>query len=133
MLRIKTKIGPSGIHGIGLFADQFVPKGTVTWQYDPEIDLSITKQQLDALSPLSKDFFLFYTYFDQQRELYILPSDHLRFINHSVQEEKRNIASTPDQDVASRDIQPGEELFCDYNKFDDTYFGRHNLDAKDLL
>lgn len=28
MLLIKTKIGPSKIHGIGLFSDQSIPKGT---------------------------------------------------------------------------------------------------------
>lgn len=27
MLLVKTKIGPSAIHGIGLFADQFIQKG----------------------------------------------------------------------------------------------------------
>ncbi|KKQ84137.1 MAG: hypothetical protein UT08_C0023G0002 [Candidatus Woesebacteria bacterium GW2011_GWB1_38_8] len=29
MILVKTKIGPSKINGIGLFANQFIPKGTL--------------------------------------------------------------------------------------------------------
>jgi hypothetical protein len=29
MLYVKTKIGPSEIEGIGLFADEFIPKDTI--------------------------------------------------------------------------------------------------------
>lgn len=127
MLRVKTKIGPSAVHGIGLFADEFISKGTVTWQYDPEQDMSIAKETIESLSPLAKQYFNYYCYFDKERDTYILPIDHLKFINHSNKEETINIESTPDQDVAKRDIQPGEELLCNYNKFDDAYFDRMHL------
>lgn len=132
MLRIKTKIGPSRIQGMGLFADQFVPKGTVTWQYDPGLDVGITAKQLEDLFPLARSFLLHYCYYDKGKKLFVLPSDNLRFINHSQSESDRNITSTPDQDIASRDIQPGEELLCDYNQFDDEYFQRHDLQEGDL-
>ena len=36
---VKTKIGPSGIAGISLFADQIIPKGTVVWRYQECFDL----------------------------------------------------------------------------------------------
>ncbi len=127
MLLVKTKIGQSAIHGTGLFADQFIPEGTVTWQYDPLLDVGITKAQLEELAPISKEFLLYYAYYDKARDLFIIPTDHLKFINHSKNEEKLNIASTPDQDTALRDIQPGEELLCDYYKFDDSYFSRNHL------
>ncbi len=51
MLKIKTKIGPSGVHGTGLFADQFVSKGTVTWQYIPEFDIGFTEKTVSKLPP----------------------------------------------------------------------------------
>lgn len=132
MLLVKTKIGPSAIHGTGLFADEFIPKGTVTWKYDQGLDFGITKEQLDTLPQVQKEYFLYYTYYNEARNLYILPIDHLKFINHSSEESKRNIESTPDQDIASRDIQPGEEFLCDYNKFDPSYFPRISLGAEDL-
>ena len=33
MLLVKTKIKSSEIAGIGLFADEFIPKGTCTWRF----------------------------------------------------------------------------------------------------
>jgi len=132
MLLVKTRIGESRIHGIGLFADEFIPKGTVTWEYDPELDFSFTKEKLDSFPKNVRDYFLFYCYYDKKRDLYIMPTDHLKFINHSANSNLINIESTPDQDIASRDIKPGEELLCDYNKFDDTYFDRIGLKSNEL-
>lgn len=132
MLRIKTTIKPSGIHGIGLFADQFIPEGTVTWSYDPEIDPSYTPETIAGLPEPMQSFMNFYCYFDTARGKYVLPADHLRFINHTEDATRVNIQSTPDQDIALRDIQPGEELLCDYFKFDPDYFARHGL-ARDQL
>ncbi len=133
MLKIRTKIGKSKVHGIGLFADQFIPKNTVTWKYEPKLDLSITQKILDSIDLYSKKYFLYYSYFDKKRKKFILCSDNQRFINHTVNKNKENIMSTPDIDVAARDIKVGEELLCDYNKFDDTYFKRMNIDNDKLF
>lgn len=132
MLKVKTKIGQSGIHGMGLFADELIKEGTVTWEYDPKWDRGFTQAEVDALPEFAKEFCMFYSYFDYQRNMYILPMDHLRFINHTEDTAKQNITSTPDKDIAARDIQPGEELLCDYFKFDPNYFERHGL-SKDQL
>lgn len=133
MLKIKTKIGPSQIHGMGLFADQFIPKGTVTWQYDPGYDHTFTKEQIEKLNPIAKDFMYFYTYFDHDLGKFVLCSDSQKYINHSENPKKRNIHSSPKQDISSADIQPGEELLCDYFLFDQDYFNRHNMDRSKLI
>mgnify|MGYP000470418846 CR=1 FL=1 len=39
MLMVKTRIAPSRIAGIGVFADQDIPAGTVTWRFMPGYDL----------------------------------------------------------------------------------------------
>jgi len=124
MILVKTKIGPSKVHGIGLFADQFIPKGTVTFEYTPSFDVSFTKEEIEKMPKITQDYLIFYTYFDKKRNKYVLCSDNQRFINHTDDINKMNIKSTPDQDVAIRDIQPGEEFLCNYNDFDDTYFDR---------
>ncbi len=41
MLLVKTKIGQSNISGIGVFADEFIPKGTVIWRYQEGFDQMI--------------------------------------------------------------------------------------------
>ncbi len=129
MLFVRTKLQQSPIQGIGLFADQFIPKGTVTWEYSPEFDTGFTEEQINQMSPIGRESFLWYAYFDHARRKFILPSDNLRFINHS--KKNTNIDSTPDKDIAARDIEPGEELLCDYNKFDPAYWERHNITPKE--
>lgn len=39
MLLIKTKLDLSKIHGVGLFADEFIAKGTKIWEYRPNFGL----------------------------------------------------------------------------------------------
>lgn len=52
MLLIKTKIGPSKINGIGLFADEFIPKGTSVWRFMPSLDLEIPIREASELPEL---------------------------------------------------------------------------------
>lgn len=131
MIRVKTKIGQSNIHGVGLFAAQFIPKGTVTWEYSPKFDSSFTEADLALMSESAKEQFLWYAYFDKELDKYVLCFDDQRFINHS--EKNFNIISTPHQDIAGRNIEIGEELCCNYNLFDDTYWNLHNVDQSNLV
>lgn len=130
MIRVKTKIGKSNIHGIGLFAAQFIPKGTITWEYDPRFDSSFTKEEVAQMSEPAREQFLWYAYFDKELNKYVLCFDDQRFINHS--EKNFNIISTTHQDIAACDIEIGEELCCNYNLFDDTYWNLHGVDQTKL-
>ncbi len=132
MILVKTRVGQSRKHGLGLFADQLIPRGTSTWEYVPWFDISYTEDDLKKMSEPAREAILWYAYFDPKIDKYILPSDDQRFINHSASIEDITIESTPDRDVAIRDIQPGEELLCDYNKFDNTYFKRRGIDESTL-
>ncbi|MEA5468666.1 SET domain-containing protein [Spirulina sp. 06S082] len=129
MLLIYTTLGSSNIHGIGLFAAQFIPKGTVTWRYHPDFDIAYSTHEIEGMSLPAREQILKYAYYDQDLQKYILCFDDQRFINHSSNDP--NILSTPREDIAARDIQEGEELLSDYNCFDNTYFER--LGLKTLL
>lgn len=124
MLRVKTKLGQSGKDGIGLFADEFVPSGTVTWQYDPEFDVAFEENVITRIPKHVREQFLKYSYFDHSLKKYILCSDDQRFINHS---NTPNVLSTPEKDVAARDIHAGEEMTCDYTHYEHDWFQRRNL------
>ena len=39
-MTVKTIIKESDIHGIGLFADEFIPKGTKIWEFTPNFDIN---------------------------------------------------------------------------------------------
>lgn len=133
MLKIKTKIGVSKVHGIGLFADQFIPKNTVTWEYNPKVDLKISEKLLNSLDTINREYLLYYCYFDKKRDCFVLCSDSQRFINHTKDKKRENILSSPDKDISKRDINIGEELLCDYNKFDSDYFKRMNIGQDKLV
>jgi SET domain-containing protein len=130
MLTVKTKIGPSFLHGIGLFAGEFISRGSVTWRYNAEFDTAFSREQINRLPTTTQDYLFKYAYFDKILNKYVLCFDDQRFINHSSHEP--NILSTPREDRAARDIQPGEELTCDYNQYDDTYFSRLGIDQSML-
>ncbi len=132
MLRVRTKVKSSPVHGLGLFADQFIPKGTITWEYDSTFDVGFSEEDVNGLDGLPKGFLMFYCYLDKDLKRFILCADNQRYINHTSDRALENITSTPRQDVAERDIQPGEEMLCDYHKFDDEYFKRHGISHRDL-
>lgn len=120
MLHVKTTIGPSSIHGIGLFADQKIPKGTVICKYDPDIDILITKKKYSELSDIGKEFFDHYSYWSKEMNGYICAADNHRFTNHSTDPNVGTIdakAGHDGVDVALRDIKKGEEITVDYRVF----------------
>ncbi len=130
MVKVKSKLGHSKVHGIGLFADQFIPKGTVTWEYHPLFDTSFSEEEIKQMSEPAREQFFNYAYFDKDLNKFVLCFDNQRFINHS--SKNHNIESTPHQDIAARDIEPNEELLCDYAKYDDTWFSRRGLKEHEL-
>jgi SET domain-containing protein len=133
MLRVKTKVDKSSIHGLGLFADQFIPSGTVTWEYDEMVDIGLSKEVIEGLDDLNRKYLLHFCYFDKNLDKFVLCADSQRYINHSKDRQKINIYSTPRKDVASKDIYPGEELLCDYALFDPEYFQRLGIPESKLI
>lgn len=120
MLMVRTHLGVSKIHGIGLFADEFIPNGTITWRFTDGFDIRLPQSAVDALSPPARDQVLKYAYFDQRVGLYELCSDDARFFNHADDPNTTSVESTAGGhvDVAVRNIAKGEELTCDYRTFD---------------
>lgn len=125
MFVVKTRIGPSTIHGTGCFAAESIKKGQLIWQPDPVLDLVFSEEQLAAYPLAAQAFLRTYTYAEQRqgRKVYILSADNSRHMNHSDQPNVISLDSI--HDIAARDIAEGEELTCDYYAFD--------LDASEKL
>jgi SET domain-containing protein len=114
MLLVKTYLGPSTIHGIGLFAAEPIARGTVIWRYDDRIDRRFTQAERDALPEPARSYIAIHAY--PQRtgsDVYNLDGDNARFMNHS---DTPNTDCTVDT-IATCDIAAGEELVCDYQQF----------------
>jgi uncharacterized protein len=121
MLFVKTKLSYSPIHGIGLFANEFIKKGSVIWRFTPTLDRVYTQQELNSQTPHDKNFLETYCfkYFGK----YYLCVDDARFMNHSSTPNCTDIGvdEIKDNDLgytaALTDILPGEEITCDYRNF----------------
>ena len=130
MLLVKTKLDLSSIHGIGLFADEFVPKDTVIWKFNRLFDLRCSEAEIEKLPESSREQIQKYCYREKHRKLYVLCGDDARFFNHSEAPNCFDFYSDEEQDltVALRDIEAGEELTCDYALFDlDFVEGKYEL------
>jgi len=124
MLRVKTRLGPSPIEGLGVFAAEFIPKGTVVWDFHPPFDQALTEEEMALADPVERWFLDRYVYRHDRTGLYVHCGDNGRFINHSDSPNLREhypVGHIQGQDIAARDIQPGEELTCDYKSFDLDY------------
>lgn len=123
MLVVKTKIGQSNIEGIGLFANQFIPKGTVTWKFDPRFDIYFDPSEMDTMSQMQKDQIINFAYLSKKSGKYVYSIDNTRFTNHSAspniaEDEKLSEGDAEICTIATRDIQLGEEMTIDYRAID---------------
>ena len=116
MLLVKTKIGKSDIHGLGLFAAERITQGTIIWRFTPGFDLDLDPAQLELQPSPVRERLRHYGYLDPRLKRFILGCDDARFINHSNSPNMRVDFSADSYglDVAVRDIEVGEELTVDY-------------------
>ena len=122
MMLIKTYVAPSPISGVGVFSAEFVAKGAKLWEIHPRFDLTFTPADIDKLPESMKDFFATYSYrFAAQPDAVMVNLDNSRFMNHTL-DANTNFAQF-NTGWAVRDIQPGEELTCNYHEFDPTFAG----------
>lgn len=118
MLLVNARAGMSPLHGIGLIAHEPIPAGTRIWTYREGFDITLTREQFEALSPPAQRQALHYGWYIEANGCLMISADDDRFTNHS---DKPNTAWDGDEHVvATRDIRPGEELTLDYGEFHGT-------------
>ena len=116
MLLVKTYLGKSKIHGLGVFAGESIRKGKRVWRFVRSFDRIYTLERFSKLPKAAKDFIRVHGY--KVDGTIILTVDHDRHINHSTN------ANTHWEDghiVASRDIPKDTEITNDYRLFDKAY------------
>jgi SET domain-containing protein len=124
VLLVKTKLLRSGLHGLGIFSAQFIPKGTRVWEYREGFDFRVSEDFVEGLPEPARTTLRHYCAFWGGG--YVISADDARFLNHSETPNLKAFAE-PDMDVAIRDIEIGEELLEDYREFDER-FEKRNLD-----
>ncbi len=116
MILIKTVLRPSVIHGIGVFAEAMLPKGSKIWQFMAPYDAIVSAEEIRALPDPIRETVFNYAFKSPIFNYYIYSGDNSRFMNHTTDPncyddfEKNAIFTL-------RDIAAGEELTCDYRAY----------------
>lgn len=96
--------------GFGVFATQFIPKGTITWALD-ELDQILEPNYLDTVNKYKGEIIKKYAYRNQEGK-FVLCWDLGRYVNHSFH--ANCMGTAYEFEIAIRDIYPGEQLTDDY-------------------
>lgn len=119
---VKTKVLQSDIHGLGLFADEFIPKGTILWKFTPGFDQKFTQTEIDTLPERAQKYLKFYAYLSKKSNKHIFPVDDGKYFNHSDDPNSKSAHFDDEEEVVTRaikDIQKGEEITDNYNLFEE--------------
>lgn len=130
MMLVKTKVASSPIHGLGVFADEFIPKGTMVFRFIEPLDKRFTREEVLKFPKQVQIYLSKYSWVSSKSGLCCVPFDNNKYINHStnpnVTSEYRE-GETEVVSFAACDIKPGEELTEDYANFDNINIKGHVL------
>jgi uncharacterized protein len=121
MLIVPTSVKQSEIAGLGLFAEQYIPKGTVIWKFNPIIDILYTPEDVTNMPEDVRKIITHFAFLSKVSGMYVLPIDNDRFMNHSLNNNIDSVFVEGEKEllgVANRDIQVGEEILTNYTTFD---------------
>ena len=113
MLLVKTYLDKSAIHGLGVFAVQFIRKGTKIWRFVEGFDRFYSPKQFARLPKPARDFIKFHGYRVDGEILFTVDND--RHMNHS---DDANTYLHNGYAIARSNIRKGEEITNDYREFD---------------
>lgn len=120
MLLYETEVKKSDVEGLGLglFTKVKIKKGAKYWIRNEDFDKVISIQQLNSLMTIAKDYIEKYGFQETAKNWYLC-GDNARFTNHA--EEPNTEQFFDDQGrlqyaFALKDIEEGEEIFCNYTK-----------------
>src|SRR5262245_59434262 len=113
MLLVKTYLDKSRLHGLGVFADEFIRAGTKVWRFVYGFDHAYTPREFARLPKPARDFIKRYGYRADGEILFTADHDH--DMNHS---DNPNTYWKPGYLIARRNIRRHVEITNDYRDFD---------------
>jgi hypothetical protein len=118
MLIVETYLSPVKGKGIGLFTKTLIPNGATYWVRNTAFDKFISIEEFESYTEMAKDFIRNYG-FQEKSGMWYLCIDNARFVNHDRTPNTYNHFNSTGELIkctAIYNIQPGEEILCDYRK-----------------
>jgi uncharacterized protein len=103
--------------GYGVFATEFIPKGTITYVED-DLEVRIPEPQFLSYTEPIRAVLDKYSYIDQDG-VRIMSWDFAKYVNHNCS--FNSISTGYGFEIAIRDIHPGEEITDEYGIFNLEY------------
>lgn len=116
MLLVKTYLDNSDIHGLGVFAGEFIRKGTKIWRFVDGFDRAYSPKEFARLPKPARDFIRHHGYRVDGEIL--LTADHDHHMNHS---DAPNTYLKNGYAIARINIPKGTEITNDYREFDSAF------------
>lgn len=120
MILIPTRVGPSAIHGLGLFTARAVKSGEPIWRFVEGFDQRFSPEKFATMPSPAREHVMWFAYVDMADGHRVLSGDMTCFMNHS---DKPNTGIPSGllettTTYALRDLAAGEEITCNYRAFD---------------
>jgi len=112
VLTVRHRVGPSSIHGLGVFAMEPVPAGAVVWRYDPMFDVEIPEETVRQFPRDLAEVVYHHAEHLPHLKVYRLGNDADIFMNHSG---SPSLIDSGNEMMATHDLHIGDELTCDYS------------------
>ncbi len=120
MILIDTEVRDTlSKRGMGLFSKEFIPKGTIIWEFNRLIDKEIPYEEIENLPNSVKVFLKKYGYVEKSTGICLFDGMNDRFMNHSRDPNVIFDDSPRGVGIAAVDIKVGDEITCDYRSFDE--------------
>jgi SET domain-containing protein len=120
-MQVKHKIFKSNVcDGVGLFADEYIKKGTITWICDDIFCKCYTNEEYNSWNNSTKNKINFDDlYWINQKNELCFPLDKEKYINHS---RTSNLGCLHheilgEMTYAKENIKKGDEFLIDYREF----------------
>jgi SET domain-containing protein len=113
MLLVKTYLDKSAIHGLGVFAGEFIRKDTKIWRFVEGFDRAYSPKQFAKLPKPARDFIRSHGYRVDGEIIFTADYDH--HMNHS---DRPNTYLRNGYAIARSNIAKGTEITNDYREFD---------------
>lgn len=127
MLLVEHSVSKSKIHGLGVFTTHFVRSGQLIWQFHPFVDRIIPEAEMVDFPKHTVNLIRTHAEYFPDLGYYVLASDGDYYMNH---EDHPTLIDEGTHMYAARDLEPGEELTCDYRVVNVAAFHPDNVNPE---